>query len=319
MKTALLIFYSFISLTSFAQFGINTPWTWMGGDKTINQAGVYGTQGVPSTLNKPGGRNNSITWTDAAGNFWLFGGSNFNDLWKYTTATNEWTWIKGSSTANQLGIYGTQGVSNPANTPGSRGYGTGWIDANDNLWLFGGLGNGETANGYLNDLWKYNPNTNEWTWMKGYKTVDNIPVLGTQGVPAAANTPGGRFGVVGWTDASGDFWLFGGFGYSAISVNSDFNQLWKYDPITNEWIWVKGAALGSPNGVYGTQGVPNILNNPGGRSASFRWIDNMNNLWLFGGYGIAVSGSAEVELNDLWKYNIATNEWTWMKGDFLGN
>ena len=33
---------------------------------------------------------------------------------------------------------------------------------------------------------------------------------GTQGTPAAGNTPGGRDGGVGWTDNSGNFWLFGG-------------------------------------------------------------------------------------------------------------
>ena len=46
---------------------------------------------------------------------WLFGGSGFdslgdegglNDLWRYNTATGEWTWMKGASTRHQAGTYG---------------------------------------------------------------------------------------------------------------------------------------------------------------------------------------------------------------------
>jgi len=63
-------------------------WTWMKGDNTPNIAGVYGTQGVANIANKPGGRSLSTSWTDASGNLWLFGGNNFNDLWKYDVGTN---------------------------------------------------------------------------------------------------------------------------------------------------------------------------------------------------------------------------------------
>ncbi len=50
--------------------------------------------------------------------------------------------------------------------------------------------------GYLNDLWEFNPSTNEWTWMGGSSTVGSnggqSGVYGTLGTPAAGNIPGGR-------------------------------------------------------------------------------------------------------------------------------
>ena len=61
-----------------------------------------------------------------------------NDLWKFDG--NDWTWIKGNNTFNQLGVYGTLGVPNSANNPGARYFSTSWIDSQNNMWLFGGLG-----------------------------------------------------------------------------------------------------------------------------------------------------------------------------------
>ena len=54
-------------------------------------AGVYGTQGIASVSNTPGARSDAVSWTDNAGDLWLFGGrqqdSNgdgmLNDLWRY--------------------------------------------------------------------------------------------------------------------------------------------------------------------------------------------------------------------------------------------
>ena len=63
-------------------------------------------------------------------------------------------------------------------------------------------------------------------------------------------------------------------------------------------------------GVYGTKGTPEAGNVPGGRNCSVSWTDGSGNLWLFGGYGAAASGSGY--LNDLWKWD-GTN-WTWVSG-----
>src|SRR5690349_13535916 len=70
-----------------------------------------------------------------------------------------WTWMKGSNTISNVGIFGTQGVSDPANNPPSVYEPCEWTDHNGNFWMLGG----DT----YNTLWKFDPLTNEWTWMHG--------------------------------------------------------------------------------------------------------------------------------------------------------
>ena len=59
-----------------------------------------------------------------------------------------WTWISGSNTINQLGVYGTKGNASIENVPGSRFGAVGWFDSvKQELWLFGGYGNSNTFSG----------------------------------------------------------------------------------------------------------------------------------------------------------------------------
>jgi Galactose oxidase, central domain len=138
----------------------NAGWAWMGGSSSVVDAtGTYGTMGTPAPGNIPGSRDSAMTWTDANGNLWLFGGEGlgatgggyFNDLWMYDGT--EWTWVGGSNTGGQQGVYGTLGVPTSGNIPGSRLSAVTWTDARGNLWLFGG----ENTSGLFNDLWVYQP------------------------------------------------------------------------------------------------------------------------------------------------------------------
>jgi len=326
MKTTLLFVTTLLcTIVTSAQIDPFTPWTWMKGDNTTDQFGVYGTQGVANTANKPGARSFATTWRDTSGCLWLFGGNGYeinstgylNDLWKYNPDTDKWTWVKGDSVNEQFSVYGTQGSANIANKPGATYASVSWADANNNLWLFGGFGYTNNDFGFLNTLWKYNPATNMWTWVKGDKTIDKTGVYGTQGTPHNNNKPGARYGSNTWTDANGNLWLFGGYGLDVSGGTGVLNDLWKYNPSTNQWTWIKGDNTIDKPGVYGTKGVADAANKPGSRYVSSSWSDGSGNLWLFGGYGYAQSGSSN--LNDLWKYNLSTNMWTWVSGDNLLN
>ncbi|HLZ87660.1 MAG TPA: kelch repeat-containing protein [Puia sp.] len=301
-----------------AQTGL---WTWISGDNVANITGIYGTKGTGAATNKPGNRDSHSGWKDAAGNFWVFGGWDFNgnaynDLWKYTVSTGHWTWVSGDNTQNNAGIYGTKGTAAAANKPGARFGQSAWVDAAGDFWIFGGQGydvNGRY--GYLNDLWKYHPATGQWTWVSGDNTRRNTGVYGTKGTAAAANKPGARYYQAGWIDATGNSWLFGGYGYDGAGNQGGLNDLWKYNPTTNQWTWVSGDNTRNKTGVYGTKGTAAAANKPGNRDSHSGWVDASGNFWIFGGYDDN-SGSLD---NDLWTYNTATGQWTWVSGDNTQN
>lgn len=303
-------------------------WTWVRGSTGPNQTGSYGTQGVASNSNEPGAREFSNFWTDASGNFWMFGGDGYAstttfgrlaDLWKYNPVSNQWTWMKGFNLVDQNGNYGTIGVSNTNNLPGSRMASGTWRDSNGIIWLFGGKGFGATGtDGYLSDLWKYNISTNTWTWVHGSNSNTQFGIYGSLSVPSVTNNPGGREQSASWIDATGNLYLCGGRGLSTGSNLGYLNDLWKYNPINDTWVWLHGSNTPNPLGNYGTQGIPNSSNVPGGRYTMGMWTDLNGNFWLFGGVGW-IGTSILANVNDLWRYNVGTNEWTWMNGTNQAN
>jgi len=311
-------------------------WTWEGGSSQINLKGVY--TGAVGTL-IPGARVNAVTWTDAVGNLWLFGGYGFDgssnegflsDLWEYTGGN--WVFVAGNQTVNQKGNYGTLGTAASTNLPGARHEAVGWADASGNLWLFGGEGEDSvaTVGGILNDLWEFNIASGHWTWVSGSSTANQTGVYGslpfagppsttgaagTFGLPTGATGtfPGSRWGASAWTDAGGNFWLFGGWGLDSSGTNGNgaLNDLWVYTPNSTPgqpgtWTWIKGSNTGSQNGSYGNLTrlyETYYIWTPGGRSNATHWIDGQGQLWLFGGEGYdSTSKTGNGYLNDMWRY-----------------
>ena len=251
-----------------------------------------------------------------------------------TTAPNEWTWMGGSSSTagppgGQPGVYGTLGVFAPGNIPNGRWASVSWIDDKGNFWLFGGVGSTVDDDGLkYNDLWEFNPSTNEWAWMAGSNTGSQSGVYGTLGIPSAENVPGGREDASGWTDNEGNLWLFGGYGADANGANGILNDLWEFNPSTGEWTWMSGSStvgnscftsnsgetICAQPSVYGTLGTPTIGNTPGSREGAIPWSDNKGNLWLFGGWSYDTSAQVQYYFEELWEYIPSTDQWAWMGG-----
>ncbi|PBQ34371.1 hypothetical protein CNR22_22200 [Sphingobacteriaceae bacterium] len=314
-----------VLLLTQSQFSSAQLWTWMGGGNGTSSvapvSAVYGTLGIASSSNYPGATTNAATWMDASGNFWMFGGSgsfsasaSSNDLWKYNVSTNEWTWMHGSATANNVGSFGVQGVASSTNMPSGRSGSCSWVDASGNFWLFGGFGYTSSGVGHLNDLWKYAPGTNQWTWISGSTSTAQNGLYGTMGVSNATVYPGGRSCYSKWSDASGNLWLFGGQGYAASGGFGYLKDLWKYNIASNQWTWMGGSNGLNQAAQYGTQSVASSTNSPGARNGSAVWKDASGFVWLYGGNGYASSSSSAGSLSDLWKYDITNNQWTWVRG-----
>jgi N-acetylneuraminic acid mutarotase len=286
-------------------------WTWVSGSDVQNGSGSYGTPGQAAPANTPGARNGGGSWVDTAGNLWLFGGAgydsvgtlgNMNDLWEFSPSTGQWSWMSGSSTANAVGVYGTQGTAAAGNVPGGRVGSASWLDAAGNFWVFGGEGlNSVDVPGDLDDLWMYSLASGQWTWVAGFNAIDLSGVYGTEGVAAAGNVPGGRAAGVSWTDHAGNLWLFGGGGYSGTVGNVGYlNDLWKFTPSTGQWTWVSGDNVADAVGVYSSIGAA-TGSLPGARDYAAAWTDASGNLWMFGGQGYDLDENLG-ELNDLWEF-----------------
>jgi gliding motility-associated-like protein len=309
-----LFFCAFLfSLSLSAQYG---EWTWMHGDTALNHYGRYNVKGVPDNISHPGAKYATVFWQDTAQNFWIYGGAYYNftnhtpaNMWRYNSFTNQWTWMMGDSTLTLQSlnpVHGSLGVSSPLNRPGQRGFGAAsWTDLNNNLWLFGGNGNYSR-----NDLWKYSPMTNEWTWMHADSAAGDFGVYGTLGVPSVNNRPPARYETTAtWVDNNGNLWLFGGMNNSSSTYF--LNDLWRYNPVTDEWTWMHGSNSGNAPAVYGTKGVPAPANTPGARYVYASWKDAIDNLYVYGGYDFTGNPGG---LSDLWKYNIGNGMWTWLGG-----
>ncbi len=177
----------------------------------------------------------------------------------------EWTWISGSDVRSEPGVYGTKGVAAPSNVPGGRRHAVSWLDPSGRFWLFGGEGLDSNGNwGTLNDLWRFDPTTLEWTWMSGSDLKEYPGIYGTQGQSAPANAPGARQWPLSWIDPLDNLWLFGGVGYDSTGRYGLLNDLWRYDPTSMEWTWVSGSNNRDPSGIYGTKGTADPSNMPGG-------------------------------------------------------
>ena len=291
----------------------SNEWTWVGGSVGAGGSAAYsyGSQGVAAASNQPSPRSNAAQWNSTStGVFYLFGGQSYtsgttavqNDLWSFNPTTKNWTWVSGPQTLNQVGSYGTLGAASASNQPGARQAATTWTDAAGNFWMFGGTGiDAVGGNGQLNDLWEYNTTSNQWIWQNGANTVNGLGVYGTNAVAAKTNQPGARSGAVGWTDGSGNMWLFGGTGINSSGTLVTLNDLWEYVIASGQWVWVNGSYNGNVGGSYGTLGVLSASNDPGARTGASQFKDASGNFWLFAGQGYDAA-SANGRLADLWTF-----------------
>jgi hypothetical protein len=175
------------------------------------------------------------------------GGSTSSDLWWFDPASATWQ----PKLAN-----GAPG------SPSARANAMMVWDGSQ-VVLFGGTG----AGGNTNDLWWYDPASNQWT----QKIANGAP--GSPGLHVR--------GSVVWDGHV--MLLFGGF----ESFSAYDNSLWQYDPTTNAWTQLV------PNGATGSPETR--------QSAGLVWTGER--AVLFAGF----SQASNAGLNDLWTYTPTTS------------
>jgi N-acetylneuraminic acid mutarotase len=115
--------------------------------------------------------------------------------------------------------------------------------------------------------------------------------LGVKSSPADP-APQARRGAVSWTDSSGRLWMFGGNGYDSEGASETFGDLWQLSPESTGWRLMSTSSEA-----------------PAARAYATSWTDATGDLWLFGGQSRDANGTAYV-LNDLWKFSVASGQWT---------
>lgn len=221
-----------------------------------------------------------------------------------------WTWVKGSSRLQDLGSTGTMGVTDSISYPPGKYEAGSWTDLDGNFWIFGGL---DTLQNETNDLWKYDPTANTWTWVSGSIAFSAHGVYGIQGVPGPNNIPGARgWGMRTWTDQQGHLWLHGGYGYSDWGYGG-LDDVWMYDIPTNQWTWMAGTTFVGGSTRCDTVQVASIYNTPGARDeCNSTWLGTDSTLWMYGGQSRPPAYYGTPVNNDVWKFDIKTNLWICM-------
>lgn len=158
-----------------------------------------------------------------------------------------------------------------------------WQDKSSNLWFYGGT-----------DGTGFELNSTFWKWDKSLKTWSKA---------AQSVSPSARSKAQMWEDST-HVWLFGGEVMDSLSgLPKYFNDLWHWDK--NTFVW---SSIVSPQ-------------KPSERSNGVVWFDSTaRNLYLYGGFGASPNSSSKAALDDMWRFNIATNTWQQVQastGDFV--
>jgi len=234
------------------------------------------------------------------------------------TLTN-WNWESGSNAANSYGYYDptTKGAPTSVGQPSGRSGAMSWKDSNGQFWVFSGTGG-------TNDMWKFNSNSLQWTWISGTSSSAQPAAgsYGTIGVESTSNFPGQRSSAVTWIDTSGLLWMYGGYGIDSNGLVGYLNDLWSFNPTTSSWTWKGGGNVGGSSSTtcsWGSIGVAATSNQPSPRSNGAAWTDtSTGNFYMVGGQGYLSTlcgGSNSTGLqNDFWQYNPVSNQWTWLGG-----
>ena len=291
---------------------------WLFGGQTGNDLWTYNpsTQAwkliVPNNPTPLLAADSAMFYSSVNNSIYLFGGWKYNingtitavsnTLYQYSIADNTWVSVPGGASA-----------------PGGR-FGHRVVAATENgnqvFYLFGGISNQDATGAYvyLNDLWKFDPTRStgdQWSQIlpvtSGLNALVRVCACSSNQIPVRA-----FFNM--WM-ANGKIWIFGGATTPANNVL--LNDLWSFDPITLIPTLVTGennSAVSIAYASYGQLGVPSPANTPGDRSDGVSWVDAAGNLWLTSGTGFGIYGFGNGTMNDIWRFDVKTLQWTWMGG-----
>ena len=232
-----------------------------------------------STVAHPGDRTRMASVMDKDGYFWFFGGetkdlgfhTGWSDMWKFNPTTKNWTWMGGNTSHSSSGSYNVPGTPD---WPRARYRVRGWFDKDGNYWIYGGVYyDGINPPFPLNDMWKYNVATKNWTCETGDCNTLHWPNTpggvypATIGESSVSYKPRARCDYGYWQDLEGNFWFFGGNNGDAHSIGCTLADTWKYNPTTKVW-------------TYMAQETNPSVDSPGPQIEPLCWLGNDGLPWM---------------------------------------
>lgn len=253
---------------------------------------------------KPGARNDSLAWFDATHNrLYMFGGfgidlngnpGELNDTWYYDITGEVWVFVGGGLTQSNGHSAGGPGDESTSFNPGGRRGAMIFTDGDD-YYAFGGSKDGGST--LLNDLWRFNTNSNQWAFMSGSPG-------GNAG--SSATQPSGRTAAAVWEHIPADpdaAYMYGGYNGLATS-----RELWRFDLNNRSWQRIKGNDSGPASAFAIANGIFHPVNEPG----------TFNDFV----YGAMVSSKSElwlIENSRYWAYSLTLNQWALVMADEVGS
>lgn len=246
----------------------------------------------------PGPRYGSATWVDVNGDLWLLGGAlcinpvacagnvRFSDAWRYSVSQGIWHWMDGVA-ENRLGArYPRMDWSG-----GISFMKAAYSQLDNCAYLYGGQTRGFTDKG----------RTEHWLWRY-------CPLVRPHRMELISNANDLAIDLLSCFVVKGrDFYIYGG---RTDSDSTSFFVRITLDPWYDPMIRIIQPKR-RQSMVKGSYGVPNITNTPGSRMGASCWV-NPNGFHLFGGVGV-VNG-VDTVLNDVWRFNLTSQIWTWIGG-----
>lgn len=155
---------------------------------------------------------------------------------------------------------------------------------------------------YCNEKSRY------WTWISG----SDIPNENSKFdlLPFSVSSdydkyhPGSRMNYASWLSKFGEhIYIFGGYNYNLItSEDLYFQDLWIFDVLNRSWCWMSKtkSSIINKKSNYGLGNIASETNIPSSRNLAYSWIDDNDDLWLFGGSGLDDLSDFPQKLRDLW-------------------
>lgn len=253
---------------------------------------------------KPSERYRARAWFDNDNNMWMYGGAvdtqsgslSYNDLWKYNTTTNAWTFISGNKNQPYCkncpnGVYpATPGTGGTQYFPRARSdYGY-WEDNSGNVWIYGGYAESHGSDEY-GDLWKFNSITYEWTLISGNATLNP---------PKTATNPGSRNAPYCWVGNDNKLYMSGGLRQYLYFLR----DTWRINPTNGSWEAVNiDDSLINKVPISAGLKIENSTNIPGASVNTLDHLTTGSHTYMFSGYGVGSNNNTGFT-GAMWRYSL---------------